>query len=227
MTLLRSALIALPLALTMIAPSAWAETPAAPEAPPSAPAAPPAAAQAPPAGYAPPLAGYAPPPANYAPPPGYSAPPVYAYAARAPEGPATLPYKDGYPIPDGYHPEMQYRKGLIIGGAITFGLLYLLPAIPATMTRDKSLVVPVAGPFIQLAHLDFSPSIEDRGFAAGAAVLLVIDGLAQTAGAAMLLAGLTTQREVLVRNDVAGVTVRVTPLTMGYGGAGIGLAGTM
>ncbi len=105
--------------------------------------------------------------------------------------------------------------------------MYLLPAIPAAGTRDKSLLVPIAGPFIELGRLDFSPSIEDRGFAAGAAVLLVIDGLAQTAGAAMLLAGLTTKREVLVRNDVAGATVRVTPLTMGHGGAGIGLVGTM
>ena len=223
MTLLRSALTALPLASMMTASTAWAQTPASPEALPALPT----AVQAPPASYAPPAAGYAPPPANYAPPPGYSAPPGYGYAARAPEGPATLPYKDGYPIPDGYHPEKQYRKGLIIGGAITFGLMYLLPAIPASMTSDKSLLVPIAGPFIELGHLSFSSNREDRGFAAGAAVLLVIDGLAQTAGAAMLLAGLTTKREVLVRDDVAGATVRVTPLTMGYGGAGIGLVGTM
>ena len=216
MTHLRSALTALPLALTMIASTARAQTPAAPEAPP-----------APPAGYAPPPANYAPPPAGYALPPGYAYPPVYIPLARAPAGPATLPYKDGYPIPDGYHPEKELRTGLIIGGAITFGLMYLLPAVPAAMTRDKSLVVPIAGPFIQLGHLDFTPGIEDRGFTSGAAVLLVIDGVAQAAGAAMLLAGLTTKRDVLVRNDVAGVTVRVAPLTMGHGGTGIGLVGTM
>ena len=235
MTLFRSALAALPLALTMSASTASAQTPpAAPEALPSTPAAPPVAVQAPPtavqappAGYAPPPAGYAPPPADYAPPPGYSAPPVQGYAARAPEGPATLPYKDGYPIPDGYHPEMQYRKGLIIGGAVTFGAMYLIPAAATVTSNDKSLLVPIAGPFIAIGHLDFNSRGDGGGFAQLAAVVLVIDGLAQTAGAAMLLAGLTTKKEVLVRNDVAGATVRVTPLTMGYGGAGIGLVGTM
>jgi hypothetical protein len=227
MKLLRSALTALPLALTMIASTARAQTPAAPEALPSTPAAPPAAVQAPPAGYAPPPAGYAPPPAGYAPPPGYAAPPSYGYAARAPEGPATLPYKDGYPIPDGYHPELQMRKGLIIGGAVTFGAMYLIPAAATLTSNDKSLLVPIAGPFIELGHLDFSSGGENHGFAQLAAVVLVIDGLAQTAGAAMLLAGLTTRKEVLVRNDVAEATVRVTPLTMGYGGAGIGIVGTM
>jgi len=53
--------------------------------------------------------------------------------------------------------------------------------------------------------------------------------VAQTAGAAMLIAGLVGKKQVLVRDDVATTTVRVTPLTMGYGGmgVGIGIVGTM
>ena len=195
---------------------------AAPEALPSPPAAAPAAVEAPPAGYAPP-------PAGYALPPGDSPPPAVSPPARRVVfvGAETLPYKDGYPIPEGYHPEMRMRQGLVIAGGVTFGAMYLFSAAGAAASADKSLFVPIAGPFLQLGNIDFTSTTEGRAFAGLAAVVLVVDGLAQLAGAAMLLAGLTTKKEVLVRGPVTGVTVRATPLTMGYGVMGIGLVGTM
>src|SRR6185369_13806266 len=101
---------------------------AAPAALPSPPAAAPAAVQPPPAGYTPPPAGYAQPPAGYAPPPGYSYPPAYVPQAWVPQGPSTLPYKDGYLIPAGYHTEERMRMGLVAAGAATFGAMYVLSA---------------------------------------------------------------------------------------------------
>ena len=224
MNLLRLAPTALALALTMIAPAARAQAPTgapstAPEAHPSLPAAPPAVALAPPAGYAAPHAGYAPPAAGYAPPPGDSYPPAYVPLARVPVGPATLPYESGYPIPAGYHPERRTRTGLVIAGAVTFSVAYALPAIAATYSKGKTLAIPIAGPFIDVGRTGFS-------FDPGAAIVLVVDGLAQAAGVAMLIAGVVGKRE-LVRDEVAGATVRVTPMGMGYGGMGIGIVGEM
>ena len=214
------------LALTLFSPAAWAQTtpPAAPSTPISPPR--PAAVQAPP-GYAPPPAGYAPPPAGYAPPPagyayapapGYGPPPGYSYASLVPAGPAMLPYEDGARIPDGYRPEMRFRTGLIVAGATTFGSMYLITALTGSFVNgDGPMFVPVVGPFIEVGQLHRDP------FSGFAAFLLVFDGVAQTAGAAMLIGGLASKKHVLVRQDVATTTVRVTPLTMGYAGAGVGI----
>lgn len=221
MTPLRTTLPAL--ALLLITPATWAQTPP-PAAPPATLDPPPAPLAPPPAAAQPPPAGYAPPPAGYAPPPGYALVPAYSYPVLAPTGPETMPCEDGYPIPDGYHPEKRVRKGLIIAGAVTFGVMYSMSAFSAAKgDGDKALFVPVLGPFIQLGHLDSSPIAPYVG------AILVADGVAQTVGVAMLIAGLASKKHVLVRQDVATTTVRITPLTMGYAGAGvgIGLAGEM
>lgn len=219
------------LALTLITRAAQAQT-LPPAAPPGPPAPPPAAAQAP-LGYAPPPSGYAPPPDGYALPPGYAyaPPPGYAYAPPPGyqyrplvNGPETLPYQDGYPIPDGYRPGTRRRTGLIIAGAATFGAVYALNVLGASAGGDNgALFVPVVGPFIELGHLNASPLTPLAG------IFLVLDGLAQTAGVAMLIGGIASTKPVLVRQDVAKTTVRITPLTMGYAGTapGIGLVGTM
>ena len=103
-------------------------------------------------------------------------------------------------------------------------------AAAGTEAKDKSLFVPIAGPFIQLTRLDFAPSNPDSpSFAPFLATLLVLDGLAQAARATMLIAGLTKKRQTLVREDIAQPTLRLTPLTMGQGkmSIGPGLIGTM
>lgn len=104
--------------------------------------------------YTPPPQGYAPRPAGYAPPdylyssPGYLYPPAYRYpAANAPE---TLPYMDGSIIPPGYHREGRVRKGLVTAGAVSFGVMYLVSVTDALMSNEGMLLVPVAGPFVQL-----------------------------------------------------------------------------
>jgi hypothetical protein len=207
------------LVLTAFAPQARAQTPAPGYAPP-------------PAGYAPPPAGYAPPPAGYAPPPGYSYPPPIGPFAPTRLGPTTLPFEEGYPIPPGYHQEMRQRKGLIVGGAVTFGVLYSLSATGVLLSGGgaKAVLVPVAGPFIEIANIQSTLSgSEGSGLRAMATTFMVLDGVGQAAGVAMLLVGLTQPKPLLVRDDVTATTVRITPLTMGHDGrgVGIGIVGTM
>ncbi len=68
-----------------------------------------------------PIPGYA-----YPPPPPYGYPPpaygVYPTPLRAPE---SVPYNGG-PVPAGYHIEERPRRGLIIGGAVTLGVPWVL-----------------------------------------------------------------------------------------------------
>ena len=178
-----------------------------------------------PPGYAPPqpTAGYpAPPPAGYAPPPTYATPPV---------GPRTIEYAEGRPIPPGYHVEERTRTGLAVGGGVTFGATWLLSAAVGAglseawahdddISNDDTawpLFIPVAGPFIGIGtmHASYGP-----GF------MLVLDGLAETGGLAMFIAGLAAKKELLVRDDVYDAQVQVVPLA-GPGMAGIAIAGTM
>lgn len=189
----------------------------------------------PPPGYeqAPPDSGTAPPPGYGPPPPGYGAapPPGYYPGYTQPEmlGPKTMDYEEGDPIPPGYHRETSIRKGLVIGGAVTFGTLYLVSALTAAAVSDLSggedfvpLYIPVAGPFVTIGTSD-AP--------AGGAVLLAVDGVAQAGGLAMLILGLAVPRDELVRNDVGGTDLRLTPV-FGKDAAsntwsGLGVAGSL
>jgi len=151
---------------------------------------------------------------------------VYVPQSVAMSGPRVIKdYEEGDPIPPGYHAETQTRKGLVIGGAVTFGVMYLITVLVAAAMDDVSnsygssgssgtlLYVPVAGPFLQMTKTETSSGN----------VALVIDGVAQAAGATMLIVGLTSPKTVLVRNDLA--EVRVSPMKIGESGTGFGLVG--
>ena len=144
------------------------------------------------------------PPQPY-PPPAYYAPPQL---------PPRLPYGEGQPIPAGYRVSTHARRGLVIGGAVTFGVLYVLSIIAAdTANSDghkddnlKSLYIPAIGPFIAGAGSDGSKSI------------FYLDGFGQVAGLAMFIGGFAFPQTELVRNDVA--SVRVLPM-VGQGKSGL------
>src|SRR5262249_4447929 len=148
-------------AITLVSAGAAAQQPPPPMVPVD-PNAPP-----PPTYYAPAPGGYAP---GYAPPPGsYGTP----YASPAPR---TISDSDeSQPIPPGYHKSTKVRVGLIVGGAITFSVVYLSTALAGAIASDvgahsgKLLFIPVAGP---LAVLGGSNS-------AVADFFLVLDTLAQ------------------------------------------------
>ncbi len=163
---------------------------------------------------------------------------IYVPQSVALSGPRVIKdYEEGDPIPPGYHADTQMKKGLVIGGAVTFGVMWLLsviagaaiddtnkitssyPSTTTTKSSDKSgtfLYIPIAGPFLQMTRTD----------SATGNVFLAIDGVAQAAGATMLIVGLTSPKTVLIRNDLA--EVRVTPMRLGENGhaQGFGLVGT-
>ena len=182
----------------------------------------------------------------------YTAPPnvtVYVPEQATPQpgaplvptnGPKLLHYEPGEPIPAGYHVESQSRRGLVIGGAVTFGVMYAISLLAGAIGSDSGttdcgyhygsnytcvtvknkdnwtpMYIPAIGPFITLGTVDHSES---------GAFGLVFLGLAQSAGAAMLAGGIMSPVQRLVRNDIAKVTV--TPM-LGTGVAGLGLSGTM
>ena len=206
-----SALTAVVLMTTLAAPRAYAQLP------PSQP--PPASAHAPNGEYVAPLQ--------------QQTQQVYMPQSVALSGPRIIKdYEDGEPIPPGYHAETRIRSGLVVGGAVTFGCLYLLSVLVGAAISDANksrsayggsssssdngdfLFVPVAGPFLQMTKTESSSGN----------VTLAIDGIAQAAGATMLIVGLTSPKTVLVRNDLG--SVQVLPMKMGQDGGGLGLVGT-
>jgi hypothetical protein len=101
--------------------------------------------------------------------------------------------------------ETRPRLGLVISGAILFGVSYVFHAALVSPFGGWSLdygdnpawsdfrwmgAIPLAGPWLQLAAKPTSPT-ED-----GWTTYLVIDGLLQAAGATMLILGLTLRQEV-------------------------------
>ncbi|WP_434041027.1 MULTISPECIES: hypothetical protein [Sorangium] len=167
---------------------------------------------------APPPMAQQPLPAPQAPPP----PGFHAAPGVAPAGPKVLPWREGEPVPPGYHPETRVRKGLVISGAIVFGTVYLFTAIGGgdAVYRGSpgyaALFVPVAGPFLTLATTR-QDDLETMA--------LVLDGLVQATGAALLLPGLLVPKTVLVRDDVGKAFVVPAPMSFGPSSAGLGLVG--
>ena len=203
-----STLTAALLASTLALPLAYADGPLPPSQPP------PASARAPNGEYVAPLQ--------------QQTQQVYVPQSVALSGPRIIrDYEEGEPIPPGYHADTRVRTGLVVGGAVTFGVMYVFSVLAGSImndaaqssygssgTRGDFLFVPVAGPFLQMTKTESSSGN----------VTLAIDGIAQAAGATMLIVGITSPRTVLVRNDLA--EVRVTPMQVGERGSGLGLVGT-
>jgi hypothetical protein len=215
-------------AAAVLARPAAAQTPAmtpAPQSPP--PGAPPGYPAAPPVNQ-----GWGAPPSGVAPNGEFVAPlsqttqPYYVPQSVALSGPRFIKdWHDGDPMPWGYHREERARKGEIISGAILFGVPYLYSTFIAALGDDISsstggsnpvgwLYLPVLGPFIEISKSD-SAAVNE---------VLVLDGLAQGIGAALFFHGLLYPRPILVRNDLA--LLSVTPAPVGKDGTGMMLMGT-
>jgi hypothetical protein len=127
-------------------------------------------------------------------------PPPWGSTAPAnarPAPPYMLAYRGG-PIPNDYRLEVRRDDQLLAFGATLFGALYLGSALgalacvtgPGCKSGMEWLFAPVVGPFAALA---FAQTADSRA-------TLVFDGLAQTAGVAMVIIAFSTTREFLVRN---------------------------
>lgn len=187
------------------------------------PVAQPAAQPLPPPGGPPP---YGPPsstPPTYVPPtyapPGYS-PPPYSAPIYAPT--EIVDFDEDAPVPYGYTKVERKRKGPIIGGAVTLGVSYTFSLFTALIGSEahaldeaapdySAMIIPVAGPFLQLQNTTDS---------AGRFWLTML-GAGQVTGAVLLIYGVSNPRSVLVRND----QLSVAPL-VGHGVSGFALSGT-
>ena len=127
-------------------------------------------------------------------------------------------WEEGDRVPAGYHEEKRMRRGLVIGGAVTLGTMWMLSALVASSDEDATaLWAPVVGPWIQYANT--------RERDSGTRFILAVDGIAQVGGAAMLIAGIASQKTVLIRDDLAGLKIEARPMIM-KNGAGAGIGGT-
>ena len=158
------------------------------------------------------------PPSEYPPPypqpaPSYR-PPAYAAPVSGPD--EINEFDDNAPVPYGYTKVTRKRKGLIIGGSVTFGVSYGLSTFVAAIGEDlrkngetstdvSALFIPIAGPFLQTT----------RSESATAKLYLLHLGVAQVAGAIMLYYGVTNPKTVLVRNDQLSIMPMVGNGTSG------------
>lgn len=176
-------------------------------------------------GYAAPAYPGAYPPSAVAPNGEYVAPlsqttqPAYVPQSVALSGPRFIKdWRDGDPIPYGYHREERVRKGMVITGPILFGVPYLYGTLLASASHDidhdefTALYIPVLGPFIQMSKTDSATGRE----------ILAIDGVLQATGAFLFIYGLAVPRAILVRNDLGSISL--APVRMGQDGRGNGLA---
>lgn len=148
-----------------------------------------------------------------------------------------LPYRDGKPIPPGYSVDTVPLKGMIAGGASLAAGLHLVSMIaavaldaeadevivdeqggtrtdPEFSDRYTPLFIPLVGPFIAVKTSD--------SFGTGRAIL-IMNGVGQVTGAALMIAGLVTTKKELVRDD-APISFNVAPM-VADGGGGISLEG--
>lgn len=182
---------------------------------------------------APPAAGY-PPPAAYPVAPG-----AYPVAYPAPAGashwaynyPPTYPYRDGMPLPPGYHLEERPRRGLVIAGWLAAGIPYALGLTFAASSdfgnESAWLAVPFLGPWLTLGKRDYgcdedSGDEDDRSCLEDTVVApLIMSGIAQTAGGTLLLIGYLATKMYAVRNDVSYVLLP-SRVGSGYGLSWVG-----
>jgi hypothetical protein len=149
-----------------------------------------------------------PPPVVAPPPPGYN----YQYQYQ--QQPYGQPYPQPYyqqprQAPLTFHEEMQPRYGLMVAGLVIFGVSWSINAASAYAADEWRLAVPVIGPFMETSQINTSPGYEYNRMLVG---LLVFDGLIESAGAIMLIAGAVTRQKVRVYDrGPAGPQVSIVP----------------
>ncbi len=136
-------------------------------------------------------------------------------------------WQEGDPIPPGARVVKKPKLGLIIGGAVLLGVTWIsdwvisFAACDRCSPNDALGLIPVLGPFIQLAVGLGEPN--NVAFYI-ATPFLILDGLAQAGGLAMIIIGVLKGKSVLVYDspDVQGM---ILPTVMPGGGMGLSAIG--
>jgi hypothetical protein len=112
------------------------------------------------------------------------------------------------------------KPWLYTGGLLFLGSYVPTAVLTATNDLDRSLYIPVVGPWLHLADQPQDATTTDTVLIAGSGVL-------QGAGVLMMAASLFIPERVPAATIQAGnVKINVSPTTMGRGSGGIGAAGT-
>ena len=174
--------------------------------------------------------------------PPYGAPPPLVYPSYGYQAPASAPrlrYEPGAPPPPGYHFEQNPRKGLVVAGAVSFAVPYMISATVAMVSRNESdrwLLVPVAGPIGALAE-GRGDCNRDEGLKCAGNILatigLAFDLAAQTAGVMLFTMGFVFPKKEWVSDYEVGrsmprlVAWSVAPRVDGAGRMGVTLTGAI
>ncbi|MGZ3406427.1 MAG: hypothetical protein ACXVAN_08305 [Polyangia bacterium] len=162
-----------------------------------------------------------PPPLVAPPPPGYYQQP-YPPPQPQPYGQQQYYYQQPQPMyaqpPRLFHEEMQPNYGLMVAGLVIFGASWSINAASAYLADEWKLAVPIVGPFMETQNVYTGAGYDANRLLVG---LLVFDGLIETAGAIMLVAGAITHHKVRVYDRPR---VSVVP-TAGPAGAGLAAFG--
>ena len=130
------------------------------------------------------------------------------------------------------------NPALLWSGAVMLGVSYGTAAIvgaSSTLDADRNLLVPVLGPWIDLADRPHCGSLGERacGDETAAKVGIGIDGIFQGLGALQIAGAfiwpahhVTTTTTTTARAEKVKPTFRVTPQRFGYGAYGVGAVGT-
>jgi hypothetical protein len=205
----RSHLLLVVAAVVLTGTIAFAQQPMAPYG--DEPTPPPMAAPIPPAPPVVVVPAPTPPPLVVPPPGGYY---------QAPYGQQGYYYQQPCPVaPRSFHEEMHPNYGLMVAGLVIFGASWSINAATAYVADEWKLAVPIVGPFMETQNVSTGDSDADRMLVG----LLVFDGLIETAGAVMLVAGAITHHKVRVY-DSPRLSLTVTP-TAGPTGSGLAAFG--
>ena len=121
-------------------------------------------------------------------------------------------------MPPGYHVEQRIQRRVVVLAAGLLFTTYVFSAVAAaTSSHEAPLWIPAAGPFIQIGQTSGSNS--------GGIMLLGLDGVFQTIGAAFLAYGLASPDYVLVR-DPGPPRMSLAPFWLGKGAVSLGVHGT-
>jgi hypothetical protein len=143
--------------------------------------------------------------------------------AEAPTAPENEPAPNGGTVPT-ERAIVGPNAILLASGFVTLGVPYatsIIVASQSTHDGDKSLYVPVAGPFLDLANRGSCDGIGEATCATetGYKVLLIADGLLQTVGVVELMtAVLIPERRTVVASRMRAMVLGPTRLgRAGYG----------
>jgi hypothetical protein len=120
---------------------------------------------------------------------------------------------------------------LVGSGIVIFGLSYVPAMVVAStsgLDADRTLFVPIAGPWIDLTQRPGCGPAESCNSENTAKVFIVADGVFQAIGALTIVGGLlsTSHETRTVRTARSKPTLHLSPAPMGTGGYGLAAAAT-